>query len=618
MNYLKLRSAYLILITDAWMERLRDVGKTLRIGRARLGPPFDRAINSAPVPKPLPLIVLALAAVSCVPEPSKVELSSSVLLITIDTLRADRLGSYGDSKARTPVLDGLARQGVVFERAYTPAPITLPAHASIMTGLLPPAHGVRGNGSFALGPAIPTVAEAFKAAGRRTGAFIGGFPLSRRFGLARGFEVYDDAIAKAPGVNYDFAERRATDVTASAVRWLAETPGPVFAWVHLFDPHAPYDPPPEFRTDDPYRDEIAATDAALGSLLSAWDARTGPGIVVVTSDHGEAFGEHGEWSHSLFVYDTTLHVPLIIRGDGFPAGARAGVNVSLTDIAATLLDAAGVKSGLPGESLRTALSSGARDRPLYAETLAPRLDFGWSDLRSWREGGYKWIRAPRPELYAVAEDREEATNRASVDAARGRSLDSALSRALEATGEKSMRRGPDSEATERLRSLGYVQGPGGRGSGADPKDRVAVARRIAQATGPFASWDEAIRTYRSLAAADPENPLLNMRLADALLRSGQAEASVRYFARVIQAGPTSADAHVGQAMALAQLGRLDDARRTLVAALVVDPGNGQAHYNLGEIARVQGRLLDARREYEAAAADPAIKARAEARLAELR
>ena len=543
---------------------------------------------------------------------------ASVLLITIDTLRADRLGTYGDSRARTPALDRLAREGVVFERAYTPVPITLPAHASLMTGLLPPAHGVRGNGGFALGPSEKTLAEVFKASGRRTAAFIGGFPLVARFGLARGFDVYDDTMSKAPGVNYDFAERRASDVVDAARAWLAANPGPVFVWVHLFDPHAPYDPPADFQTDDPYRDEIAAVDATAANLLSAWDARPGPSVVAVTSDHGEAFGEHGEWSHSLFIYDTTLRVPLIVKGKGFDPGKRSTVAVGLTDLGATLIESANVSgSSLPGVSLTQALGPGARDRVLYAETLAPRLDFGWSDLRSLREGGFKWIRAPRRELYVLADDEGEARNRAEEDATRARALDAALSKMLAATGETTARRSPDAEAEERLRSLGYVQGPGGLGSGADPKDKVEVARRIAEATGPFADWAAAIAAYRSLVALDPQNPLLNMRLADALLRAGKPSDSLRFFARVVKSQPSTADPYVGYATALAQLGRLAEARRILEDAVAVDPGNGQVRYNLGEIARVEGRVKDARREYEAALTDPVTVARAWARLQEI-
>ena len=567
--------------------------------------------------KPLILVTAALLCACSMERPD--EPPVSVLLITIDTLRADRLGAYGDTQARTPALDGLARQGVLFERAYTPVPITLPAHASLRTGLLPPAHGVRGNGGFALGPGIPTLAEALKASGRKTAAFIGGFPLSRRFGISRGFDEYDDAMSKAQGVNYDFAERRAGDVVAAAVSWLARNPGPVFVWVHLFDPHAPYDPPPDFRATDPYRDEIAAVDASVASLLSAWDARPGRSVVAATSDHGEAFGEHGEWSHSLFVYDTTLHVPLIVRGPGIPAGTRSKVSVGIEDIAATLLRVAEVnESRVAGTSLIQALDPSARDRVLYAETLAPRLDFGWSELRAHREDGVKWIRAPKPELYLLAADSGEEKNLAAADPRRARALDQALSATLARTGEKNAFRAPDAEASERLRSLGYAQGPGGRGSGADPKDRVEVARRIAEATGPFKDWAEAIHAYRALVVLDPENPLLNLRLADALLRSGQAQASLIPFARVVKAAPLTADPFVGYATALAQLGRLKDARRILEQGALVDPSSGQIHYNLGEIARVEERLDDARREYGLALADPVAGERARLRLTELR
>lgn len=543
---------------------------------------------------------------------------ASVLLVTIDTLRADRVGAYGDKEARTPALDALARDGVVFERAYTPAPETLPAHTSIMTGLLPPAHGVRGNGGFALGEETPVLATTLKAAGLRTAAFIGGFPLSRRYGLARGFDVYDDQLERAQGVHFDFAERPGSEVVAAATRWLASNPGPVFVWVHLFDPHAPYAPPASSAFADAYRGEVAAADAALATLMAVWNARPGANVVAATSDHGEAFGEHGEWSHSLFVYDTTLRVPLILRGGGLKAGARVPVTVGLTDLAATLLDVSGAPAKLPGESLRGALAEGARDRTLYAETLAPRFDFGWSELRAYREGGYKWIRAPKPELYALADDAAEAQNLALRDRAKGASLDASMNDLLGRTGDRQAHRGGDAEGAERLRSLGYVQGPGGRGSGADPKDRVELAKRIAQAVGPFENADAMIETYRSLVAEDRANPLLNLRLADALLRSGKAEESLPFFARVVASGPRSADAHVGYATALGQLGRFAESKRVLEQAVEIDPRSGQVHFNLGEIARLEGRLDDARAQYSAAVSDPITAERAKKRLAEMR
>jgi arylsulfatase A-like enzyme len=551
--------------------------------------------------------------------------ASSVLLVTVDTLRADRLGCYGDARARTPVIDGLAAQGVVFERAYTPVPITLPAHASLFTGLLPPAHGVRGNGASALPAGIPTVAEGLRAHGLATAAFVGAFPLARRFGLDRGFDHYDDAMGKAPGVGYDFSERPGTAVVAAALDWLRARPGPVFLWVHLFDPHAPYQPPSPFADADPYRGEVAAADAALRPLIDAWNAR-GSGYVVLVSDHGEAFGEHGEESHSLFVYDTTLHVPLVLRGPGIPAGRRVADRVGITRLAATLLEAAGAPSRLPGNSLLPlARGAAAAPEPLYAETLAPRLDFGWSPLFSWRDGRYKYVRAPRPELYDLEADpgetrdlaRDQRERVAALEKALGGALAAAESARPTAPGERGGP--PDAESAERLRALGYVQAPQTRhASGDDPKDRVDVARAIARAAGPFRSYDEAAAVYAAIARRAPDVPVVNLRLADALLRSGRAAGALPHYRKVIAAFPRTADAHVGLATALAELQRLDEAGQVLRQGLEVDPGNGQLQYNLGEIARVRGAAEEARGRYEAARHDPVTRERAERRLRELR
>ena len=384
--------------------------------------------------------------------------------------------------------------------------------------------------------------------------------------------------------------------------------------MHLFDPHAPYDPPPAFRGPDPYRGEVAAVDAALGALMAAWSARPEPSLVVLTADHGEAFGEHGEESHSLFVYDTTLRVPLVVRGPGWTAGRRVAAAASVSDIAATVVDAVGPGGPtLPGRPLRRLLD-GALPEPLYAETLAPRLDFGWSDLRAWRDGRYKYIRAPRPELYDLDADPGETRNVAGAHGGVVARLSSDLDRALGAFGEAESRRAPDAETAERLRALGYVQGPQAAGSGADPKDMIDVALMIARAAGPFRDHAAAAAAYRPIAMRDPANPLVNLRLADALLRAGRADDAVPYYRKVIAGRPRTADAFVGLASAHAGRGRLDEAREVLVAALAVDPGNGQVHYNLGEVARVKGDVEAARREYTAALADPVTRERAQARL----
>jgi len=543
---------------------------------------------------------------------------TSLLLVTVDTLRADRVGAYGDKEARTPRLDALAQEGVLFEAAFTPVPLTLPAHATLLTGLLPPQHGVRGNGSFALGRPPLTLAEAMKRRGLATAAFVGAFPVARRFGLDRGFDVYDDSFERAPGLHFDFAERRADRVVDAAAAWLSRTPGAVFLWVHLYDPHAPYDPPEGFRGPDPYRGEVAFADAMLGRLLRGWDARPEASVVAVTSDHGEAFGEHGEESHGLFVYDTTLRVPLVLRGASLPKSRRVAERVSIADLAATLAGLAGAEPP-PGISLmRLASASPAPSpAPLYAETLAPRLDFGWSELRSWREGRYKYVRAPRPELYDLVADPGETRNLAGSTPQVAARLEAELDAALARWGDGESRRGPDPEAAERLRSLGYVQGAEGRGSGADPKDRLEVARLIARAVGPFATPQELIAAYTQIARRDPDNPLVSFRLADALLRAGRTREAVALFRQVVASGPRSPDPYVGLATALAQQGQLDDAKHVLEQALLVDAASGQAHFNLGEIARLQGDAAAARSHYDAARADPVTRQRAEARLASL-
>jgi len=557
-------------------------------------------------------LVLLCAGAACSPAP-RTEPPASVLLVTIDTLRADRLGCYGDAKARTPVLDALAAAGTRFERVFATAPITLPSHTSIMTGLYPPAHGVRGNGSFALGPGPLTLAEAFKARGFATAAIVGALPLEHRFGLGRGFESYDDRFGRHPGVHFEFAERKASEVTAAAKTWIEAHGGTSFVWVHYFDPHHPYDPPAAFRTDDPYRDEIASVDAALGELLAAWNARHTTSIVVVTADHGEAFGEHREESHSLFVYDTTLRVPLILKGPRLEAGRVIERSSGLVDLGATILEMlGGPPSGFPGRSL---LAAGASEPALYSETLAPRLDFGWSDLRAWREGRFKFIRAPKPELYDVVADPLEATNLIDADRPTAERLRRELEAFLGRTKDAEAFVRADAEQTEAFRGLGYVQGPGGRGSGADPKDQIDIALAISRAAGPFPDAATALESYRQLVRLDPDNPLINLRLADALLRAGREKESLAYFRRVIRAGPRTTDAFVGLATALANLGQLEESRAALMGALGVDPRSGQAHFNLGELARLAGRSDEARHHYEAALDDEATRTAARARLA---
>ena len=351
---------------------------------------------------------------------------SNLLLITLDTVRADRLGAYGAAGAATPALDGMARAGVRFEQAIAAAPLTLPSHATILTGLPPTRHGLRHNGAGRLADPIDTLAERLRAAGYDTAAFVGAFVLDRRFGLDQGFALYDDEIPRGATAPHLEAERPASAVVERALGWLAEREGrPFFAWVHLYDPHAPYAPPEPFRSRfpaQPYEGEIAAVDAQVGRLLAeiesrGWSDRT---LVAVAGDHGESLGEHGEATHGLLLYEATLRVPLLLRGAGLPAGGVVRAPVGLTDLGPTLAGLLGRDMAPPqgGRDLSADLRAGREPAPadLYSETEYPR-SFGWAALAALRRGGWKLIAGPRPELYDLSLDPDEARDRSASGAA---------------------------------------------------------------------------------------------------------------------------------------------------------------------------------------------------------
>jgi arylsulfatase A-like enzyme len=326
------------------------------------------------------LVITALAACSRAPAPER------VVLVTIDTLRADRVGAYGDALAVTPTLDALAAAGARFDAAISPVPITLPAHATLMTALEPPRHGVRANGVFALPAEIPTLAERMQAAGYATGAFVGAVVLDRHYGLDRGFDTYDDAMSlrRAGGRSGGYAERRAEAVVDAALAWIATAPPRFFAWVHVYDPHANYDPPPQWANrvaGDAYRSEIAYTDAQLRRLFDGVAARYRDGrtLIAVTADHGESLGEHGEPAHSFTVYDATQRVPLIAAGPGIAPGTIVSNVVRLADIAPTLLSLARAEplADADGADLSGALRGNDRGGRLgYVESLDARLSQG--------------------------------------------------------------------------------------------------------------------------------------------------------------------------------------------------------------------------------------------------
>jgi arylsulfatase A-like enzyme/cytochrome c-type biogenesis protein CcmH/NrfG len=556
----------------------------------------------------LAMLTAACSRTATEPPPDAARPATSprtIVLVTIDTLRADHLGAYGYAAAHTPAIDALAVRGVRFDRAYATAPITLTSHASLLTGLAPPKHGARHNG-MRLRADVPTLAERLKSQGWSTAAFVAAFPLERRFGLSRGFDVYSDALPRgADGRPQN--ERAGYQVVDEALAWLDRQPttGRSFLWVHLFEPHAPYvdrqamAAPPGGRprsVGERYDTEIAVADGEVARLVHAVRPHLDSTLVVVASDHGEAFGEHGEIGHSVFIYDTTLRVPLVIAGPGIRP-AVVGEAVSLVDVMPTLLELVGATPAAPvdGVSLAPALTRGAplAPRAIYAESFAPLLDFGWSPLRSLRDGGMKYIAAPTAELYDLRQDAGETRNllpaQASAIAELARRVDGISPASIAAPAREA------GESTTRLQSLGYLAGAGSQRAAErpDPKDRVALASRIADVTSGELRGAALTAALEAIVAEEPRNGQMRMRLGYARLERGGCAAAVPHFQAAIAAGVPSAEPHLGLAECLAAAGQHDAAARALAAADRLEPGNPVVLANLGLMALDAGRTADA-------------------------
>ncbi len=457
----------------------------------------------------------------------------NVLLISIDTLRADHVGCYGYGRSTSPAIDALARQGTLFENAFTPVPLTLPAHTSLLTGLYPTRTAVRDNGFFRAGEELVLLSESLKARGFKTAAFVSGFPLNRRFGLDQGFDTYDDRTSAHNLPAHHYPERPAGATVDAAINWLRGTSLPFFMFVHLFDPHAPYRRHDEDVGLTPYDAEIAYADAAVGRLVAAMDdldlrEKT---LIIVTADHGESLGEHGEPTHGVFLYDATLRVPLIICGAGSAVGVHENRLASLVDIYPTVQSALQIplSPGLDGRDL----FSGAARESIYAESFYPRLDLGWSELRSVRTPSEKLIDAPKSELYRILDDPREQHNRFAVDRERAESLRIALVSIIRDERSPLTPTAPDTSTREALRSLGYLQA--GTTSSAplpDPKDRVHLLVKIDEAVAAIEKGDltAALSTLRETLATDPGSPEIASLYADLLERSGASEESCRFLA----------------------------------------------------------------------------------------
>jgi arylsulfatase A-like enzyme/Flp pilus assembly protein TadD len=526
------------------------------------------------------------------PQPAAPPPRPNVLLITLDTTRADRLGSYGYTAAATPHLDRLAAAGIRFDQALSSVPLTLPSHASLMTGRQPYAHGVRNNGYFVLRDETPTLAEAFAAAGYETAAFVSAFVLDRQFGLAQGFSRYDDALDRGAGDGASLeSERRGDRTVAAAVRWLSarERTRPFFLWVHLFDPHDPYLPPPPFRerfAGRLYDGEVAFTDALVGSLLEKAADPMSPVLTVVAGDHGESLGDHGESTHGLFVYDGVLRVPLIISGAGVaPAVVRQ--QVRLIDVAATIADLAGLEApaGAEGRSLRPLFDGGGTagdEVPAYAETYFPQFFMGWAPLRSLRAGRWKLIEAPEPELYDVVVDAAEQRNVIAAEPARAETMRRAL-RSLAAAHANSVTPMPMSdEARQRLASLGYVSAvaptAADAANGADPKRMVGLFERLMAGNRALSNGDAAAAAAiaRDVVRQDSGNAFARLLEGRAALAQGRNRDAIAAFTAYLALVPQSADAHHWTALAALRLGDRQRALAEEEAALALDPRHASA------------------------------------------
>ena len=534
------------------------------------------------------LAATGLAACSAEPQRPAAPPLRHVVLITIDTLRADRVGAYG-GPARTPALDGLARDGARFDRAYATAPITQTSHASLMTGRYPPGHGGRHNG-MRIDLKAPTLAEAFARAGFATGGFVAAFPLDRRFGLIKGFQTYGDKMPRdARGRLTN--ERPGRAVVDEALAWVASHRSErMFLWVHLFEPHAPYGNPAiaGLATKSAltrYDEDIAEADAQVGRLLAGLGFDRAQTLFVIASDHGEAFGEHGEISHSVFTYDTTLRIPLIVSGAGIGAGQVVRDPVSLVDVAPTIAAFAGIGPFESDGKMLPALDprpSAPGSRTLYAESFAPLLDFGWAPLRTVRRDDWKYIAAPTPELYNLDRDPGETRNVVAQESTKA----AELARLVEAISPATLSAGAstktDPEALARLQALGYAAGRGdGGGARPDPKDRRELAAQIARVTSGELQGAPLELALRDILRVDADNPQANLRLGYALVEKGRCREAIPRFSAAIAARVPGADAHLGRAACEVTGKDLAAAQRTLSAAQAIEPENAVISANLG-------------------------------------
>ena len=528
---------------------------------------------------------------------------ANVLLVTLDTTRADRLGCYGYATAETPALDNLAREGVLFERCITPTAFTLPSHASIMTGKFPASHGVPLNGGLALSDTQTTLAERLAAKGYRTGAFIGAFVLDGRWGLKQGFEHYDDNLEVKPGEQLNLAriQRPGDKVVDAALGWLRQTDTrPFFAWVHLYDPHTPYEPPEPWRStwndslSHLYDGEIAFADSQIGRLLD-WLASRGldkKTIVIAVGDHGEGLGSHGEAEHGYFVYDYAVHVPFIVRLplDEF-RGVRVPAQVRTVDIEPTILELVGADAHADrdGKSLVPMLTHPGRvgSRYAFSESVSTSIQYGWSALYSLRTNAYKYIEAPKPELYDLREDPDEDTNVVARLPGVAKELREELAKirkSMETKKPETQEPNIDEETMRRLASLGYIGGTMATRKGearvlADPKDMLHLYNAVLAAAGLTVENDYAgaARALEGVLKEDPANPQARFLLAMCYEKTDRTGDAKTILDGVLKDDPENVRALIAMANLLSRERNYDETVAICKRALAKDEHNTQAY-----------------------------------------
>lgn len=531
-------------------------------------------------------------------QPAPATGSPDILLISIDTLRPDHLGCYGYTAMRTPTIDRLAAEGVVFDAARCPVPITLPSHASMLTGLLPPRHGARLNVGYRVPDAVLTLAEALREHGYQTGGFIGGLPMARTGGLAQGFDVYDDRLTALGFGDSDLKtrqERLAEEVCAAAHQWMRSTdPGrPVFAFVHLYDPHAPYVKALPGSPTPSYDGEIAYVDRVLGGFLSALtnETRWRGMLTVLTSDHGEGLGEHREKTHGVFVYESTLRVPLIVHWPRILSAGRNPVPVDVVDTAPTILELAGLP-GLPdidGRSLVPLMKqsgTGQGERVFYFESLLGALDYGWAPLRGTRSGDLKYISAPRPELYDLRLDPHELNNLYAArpdDAARLAAYLSAVGEGAQAAVEV------DPQTRAGLEALGYVSAPpvtpdalSGR---QDPKDYIEVYDQfqLAHSEAALGRLEQALSIVESLEPSLQHSPYFYHRWGTLAAQTGDWQPAVLAYEKCLALDPGRETSRLNLGVAYLQRNEPRKSLEQFETLLQINPNHVQALLYAGEV-----------------------------------